>query len=153
MEVSKSKCLSTYAWYFKRKKQDSVWISMCCLDVVKSHSGFYGSKFYMILFLGGVCEPKKNSIDQGDYISSQKYCFLCCVIWNSCVFYPYTTWFTQLWKCFQLIGCTYETDNCKLPEPHPTVFLCCKYFKCLQVFQVAELDTGLEVYCWSSRMQ
>lgn len=40
-----------------------------------------------------------------------------------------------------------------LPEPHPAVSLCCKYFKCLQLLQVAELDTGLEVYYWSSRMQ
>lgn len=110
MEVDKSKCLNTYAWYFKRKNQDSVWINMCCLGVVQSHSGFYGSKLYMILFLGGVCEPKKANTDQGDCTYLVKSTVSCAVLFEIAVFCTHRQHFTQL-KCFQLIGCVYETDD------------------------------------------
>lgn len=61
-------------------------INVCCLDVVQSHSGFYGSKFYMILFLGVVCEPKKNSIDQGDRTYLVKSTVSCAVLFEIAVF-------------------------------------------------------------------
>lgn len=33
MEVDKSKCLNTYAWYFKRKKARTVYESICVVWV------------------------------------------------------------------------------------------------------------------------
>lgn len=59
---------------------------MCCLDVVQSHSGFYGSKFHMILFLGGVCVPKKNNADQGDCTYLVKSTVSCAVLFEIAVF-------------------------------------------------------------------
>lgn len=66
---------------------------MCFLGVVQSHSGFYGSKFYIILFLGGVCEPKKNVETVDNLVKST---VSCAVLFEIAVFCTYIQCFTQL---------------------------------------------------------
>ena len=123
----------------------------------------------MVLFLWGGFELKKYHTDQGDCTYLVKSAVPLCVtfLWNSCVLYPsfaiyesipnwcvvwaYISWLHK-WN-----GQCQKNDKklrfllgCAKPEPHPTVPLYCKYLKYSQLFWAVELDTGLEVYSWSS---